>query len=167
MDMPLDSSTETSQVEDDAGILARLHRRDRETQTCVRLTHRPSLVAVANAILDNRADATQLVADVFTDFFFHHVDDIRNEEAVPAYLRMMTIRRARQPSDGLDPCLRGLGEKKRRLVKLHFGHDLSFDQIGERLGIPGRAAGKATMKSLKRIRHCLDRMGVSLPDGNA
>ena len=163
-DQPQASSSDTFPSTGDPGILARLHRRDRETQTCVYLTHRPSLLAVAKAILDGRADATQLVTDVFTDFFFRHVDGIRNEEAVPAYLRMMTIRRARQPSHGLDECLHGLSEKPRRLMKLHFGHELSFAEIGEQLGISPRAAGKGTIKALKQLQTRLHRQGLSGPD---
>jgi RNA polymerase sigma factor (sigma-70 family) len=170
-------------------LLQALRRREQAAQARTIREHRAVLEMLAKRMLSCPQEAQALVADVFTDFLYKYVDTIRNEPAIPMYLRMMTIRRCRRLSfrraseeeldrhqetlaatnmdivdaidahvrlSSLDECLGRLTEKARRLLRLHFGHEMSFNEIGAQVGTSKQAVGKTVLKSLAVLRRCLD-----------
>jgi RNA polymerase sigma factor (sigma-70 family) len=92
-----DSSNQQPETgQGDATLLNQLRQRQRHAQESLMATYGPSLRALAAGHLTCPNDAPPLVADVFTDFLYSYVDTLQHERAVPAYLRMMVIRRARR-----------------------------------------------------------------------
>jgi len=81
---------------DDPEVLERLKRHDRVTQEQLYRDEKGRLMAIAVSILRNPDEAESLVSDLFTDFFFHYVERIRESRAIRAYLRIMCQRRARR-----------------------------------------------------------------------
>jgi len=168
--------------------LAELQGRAHRAQQALWHREWPRLYPIALKILRSESEAEGLVADALTDFLFHHVDQLQSARAVPAYLRIMVIRRATRrrdqawrhddldeiaplpdPADGadeavdrrswltwLDHCLAQLKGRARQLLKLHFGHDLSYAQIGAQLEISKQAVGKAVQQSERALRRCID-----------
>lgn len=57
----------------------------------------------------------------------------------------------------LERCLQQLTQRARHMLKLHFGHDLSYTQIGEQQGVSKQAVGKAVLKAEKVLRDCIER----------
>jgi RNA polymerase sigma factor (sigma-70 family) len=80
----------------ESGLLRQLRAREHAAQQDVIAGNRTRLLALAGTLVSSSADARALVADVLTDFLFEYVDALDHERAIPAYLRMMTIRRARR-----------------------------------------------------------------------
>ncbi len=80
----------------DASLLVQLRQRQRQAQENVITLQGPTLRALAASHLTCPNDARALVADVFTDFLYSYVDTLQHERAIPSYLRMMVIRRARR-----------------------------------------------------------------------
>lgn len=177
-----------------ADLLSQLRRREHRAQRQIYVVHRAWLEALATKILSCPAEARPLVADVMTDFMYRYVDTLKREQAIPAYLRMMTTRRARRhnlrqqrtqvvddqelamapelanPGDGsrwqrwVDDCLATLADKPRRFLRLHFGHDLSLSAIGSQTGVTKQAVSKTVQKGLALMRRCLQSKGA-LIDG--
>ncbi len=173
----------------DPGVLRRLKDRDSKTQEQVWRLERSRLRAIALSVLKSGEDADALVSDLFVDFFYRHVNDIRSGQAIPAYLRIMAVRRARRQMGrarrqvpiepdfpGEDPlpggvdridrsiwtrwlteCLAGLGEKARRVLRMHYGHEMSYAFIAGELGGSKQAVGKMAKKSLQALRRCLQK----------
>lgn len=133
-------------------------------------------------------DAESMAADLFIDFFFRFVQEVRAPAAIPAYLKMMAVRRghrlkrraereaateeqdridpeARSPDEALelqrylkwlDACLEGLTPRARSVLKLQYGHALSFAQAGEHLGVSKQAVHKISSKSVELLRRCIE-----------
>jgi RNA polymerase sigma factor (sigma-70 family) len=173
----------------DPEVLRRLQDRDAVTQEEVWRSQRSRLRAIALSILHSSEEADALVSDLFTDFFYRHVNTVRSSRAIPAYLRIMAVRRARRrvgrdrrqvPMEtefpGEDPlprnadridrniwsrwlaeCLSGLGEKARRVLRMHYGHEMSYAGIAGELGGSKQAVGKMVQKSLAALRRCLEK----------
>lgn len=173
--------------------LERLKRRDSAAQAELIREETPRVVGVVGSILGKGSRADTLVADLFTDFCMHAVDRVRDGRAVPAYLRMMAVRRARREKERLERhaewsesaggvmpdacaevaldakrrrtklarCLEGLQARSRETLRLHYGHDLSYSEIGARIGRSKQAVGKAVQKDLEALRRCLERQGRS------
>jgi RNA polymerase sigma factor (sigma-70 family) len=59
-------------------------------------------------------------------------------------------------STWLTTCLEHLSEKARRLLRLHYGHEFSLDDIGSQVGVSKQAVSKAIQKSLGLLRNCLE-----------
>jgi RNA polymerase sigma factor (sigma-70 family) len=81
--------------------LALLKKRDRGMQEAVWRAEKPTVEAIALSILGSRADAEQLAADLFVDFFFQYVDNIRSCRSIPRYLETMARRRSVRRRVGL------------------------------------------------------------------
>jgi RNA polymerase sigma factor (sigma-70 family) len=77
-------------------LLERLKRREPDAQELVFLAENRRLQGLAKHLLGSAGDVPPLVADVFTDFFYSYVDRLQSAGAVSAYLRIMTVRRARR-----------------------------------------------------------------------
>lgn len=75
-------------------VLGLLKARNRGVQERLWRLERPGLNRLATSLLHSAAEAENLVADLFYDFFFHYVDRVRETRAIPAYLTIMTVRRA-------------------------------------------------------------------------
>jgi RNA polymerase sigma factor (sigma-70 family) len=175
----------------ESGLLSQLRQRQRMAQENVIATQGSALRALAASHLICPNDAQSLVADVFTDFLYSYVDNLQHEKAVPAYLRMMVIRRARRQnqrasqhrdlegldfastnnrdpsqmvdegrrSTWLDECLGRMAERPRRLLRLHFGQDMSLSTIAAQFNISKQAVGKTVQKCLIFLRSCLAEKG--------
>ena len=78
-----------------------LKSRDRVTQEAVWRAEKPIVEAIALSILRSRADAEQVVADLFTDFFFKYVDNLKSCSSIPLYLKTMARRRSVRKRQGL------------------------------------------------------------------
>jgi RNA polymerase sigma factor (sigma-70 family) len=173
----------------DAEVLRRLQDRDSRIQEAVWRSERSRLKAIALSILKSGEEADALVSDLFADFFYRHVNDVRSSRAIPAYLRVMAVRRARRQMGrarrqvpiepdfpGEDPleekadridrniwtrwlaeCLSGLGRKARRILRMHYGHEMSYSVIAGELGGTKQAVGKMVKKSLEVLKRCLER----------
>jgi len=173
----------------DADLLRLLKERDPRTQESVWRAERSRLRAIALSILKSSDEADALVSDLFTDFFYRHVNTVRNSRAIPAYLRVMAARRARRrmgrmrrqvpiepdfPGENplpekvdqvdrsiwirwLEECLAGLGEKARRILRMHYGHEMSYAVIAGELGGSKQAVGKMVKKSQENLRRCLQK----------
>ena len=55
----------------------------------------------------------------------------------------------------LEECLSGLSVRARSVLRLQYGHGLSFAEAGAQLGVSKQAAGKMSLKSLKALRECI------------
>ena len=170
-------------------LLGRLQKRDPEAQAYLLRVEGASLRATALSILGSDGDTGPLVADVFTDFLYSYVDRIEHERAIPSYLRIMVIRRARRllqrrshednlaahdfaDADArdviealetkswlpwLEDCLSLLTNRARRVLKLHFGHDMGTVEIAGEVGVTKQAVSKMILKCIAQLRRCLDR----------
>jgi RNA polymerase sigma factor (sigma-70 family) len=170
-------------------LLERLKRRDAEAQATLLRRESPGLRATAMSILASEGDALPLVADVFTDFLYTYVDRIEHERAIPAYLRIMVVRRARRllqrrsqedsitahdlaDASGrdvvevleakswlpwLEDCSSQLTERARRVLRLHFGHDMGTVEIAGAVGVTKQAVSKTIIKCIAQLRRCLER----------
>jgi RNA polymerase sigma factor (sigma-70 family) len=173
----------------DAEVLRRLKERDSRTQVAVWRAEQSRLKAIARSILHSPEEADALVSDLFTDFFYRHVNGVRSSRAIPAYLRIMAVRRARRrmgrmrrqvpiepdfPGENplpenvdridrsiwirwLAECLYGLGQKARRILRMHYGHEMSYAAIAGELGGSKQAVGKMIKKSQEKLRRCLQK----------
>lgn len=74
--------------------LDRLRAGDRAAQAEVFEAHRRALVRLAASLLPPGGDAEALVADLFIDFFQVYVRELRAAQSIPAYLKIMVVRRA-------------------------------------------------------------------------
>ncbi len=151
------------------------------------------LQAIALSILKSRTDAEQIISDLFTDFFFHYVDRVRESRSIPAYLRIMARRRcvrsreriaklvpleqenqASNPTkeaegrvdDGrrlrwLEICLGRLRPRIRKILKLHYGHNSSYSEIGSHLDISRQAVGKTVKKARTALKTCIEKHTVA------
>jgi RNA polymerase sigma factor (sigma-70 family) len=175
-------------VSNDSNLLERLKRRDPEAQESLLNAEKRRLQALAATLLNSTGDVAPLVADVFTDFFYSYVDQLEQERAIPAYLRIMTIRRARRLTQRrsqeddifacdladtaggdvveaiearmwlpwLEDCSALLPEKARKILRLHFGHDLGPSEIAVQFGVSKQAISKTIQKSVAQLRLCLE-----------
>ena len=57
---------------------------------------------------------------------------------------------------GLIECFKRLTDRARGILKLHYGLDQSYSDIGQRMGISKQAVGKTVQKSIRVLRHCLE-----------
>jgi len=57
----------------------------------------------------------------------------------------------------LESCVGQLNPQTREVLKLHFGHEMSYSEVGEHQGKSKQAVGKAVLKSLDLLRDCLER----------
>lgn len=172
-------------------LLSLLRDRDRDVQEQIWREERRRLKAVAQSILHSSDEAEALVSDLFCDFFFHYVDEVRKSRAIPAYLRIMAVRRARRllgrarrqvPVESvesevagedtsrdacdridrtiwyrwLEECLAGLSDRARTVIKMYYGHEMSYATIAGNLGGSKQAVGKMTLKSLEALRRCIE-----------
>jgi len=166
--------------------LSRLRERDRSVQTRVWQLEHPRLTRVARSVAAG-LDVEAVIAEVFTDFFFRHVDVLKSSRSIPAYLRIMTLRRVQReaelasrqaelpasegdPETGVDDsllqssssrwlrdCYLRLTPRAREIFKLHYGHELTYSEIGERVETSKQAVGKTILKGLELLRECLRR----------
>ena len=172
--------------EDAEDRLALLQERRPETQIRLWRSYRPVLMPIARSILRSSTEAENLVDEVLCDFLFHYVANLHEPRAIGAYLKSMTVRRAcrlrdklqRQtsfeeeeipgvPGDAeperrilsrwLEKCLRRLTAKARTILRLHYGHDLSYREIGQQLGRTRQAVGISVQKSRKALQKCLEK----------
>ncbi|HEY3451329.1 MAG TPA: sigma-70 family RNA polymerase sigma factor [Myxococcales bacterium] len=167
--------------------LDRLRAHDPAAQAALFREHRQGLQRLAACLLPPGADAEALVADLFIDFFQVYVHELRSAVAVPAYLRIMVVRRAQRlkarsarqgslpvsepadtqapsPDDAaaqrtylrwLEECLSALTARARSVLRLQYGHGLTFAEAGAQLGVSKQAAGKMSLKSVQSLRECL------------
>jgi RNA polymerase sigma factor (sigma-70 family) len=174
--------------------LALLKKRDRAIQEAVWRAEKPGVEAIALSILGSRADAEQLAADLFADFFYQYVDNIRSCHSIPKYLKTMAQRRSIRRREGharlvpldrggepaefpvtdmerdmdvqnllrwLENCYGKLRPRSRKILKLHYGHELSYSSIAESLGNSKQAVGKTVKKGLSLLRECVERQQLS------
>ena len=169
-------------------LLNRLRARDHAAQAALRRSEQVTLERLVARTLGSAAEAKPLVADLFADFFWKHVDQVRTARAIPAYLRIMAIRRARRlrarqslmvelceegtaatnpvPVDDavdrrlhltwLSECLQRLSARARLVLKLHYGDDLSYSEVGAYQSCSKQAVGKVVAKSLEALRRCIE-----------
>ncbi len=91
-----------SELYDDPRLLERLRAGDRLAQELVWRAERKRLEGLAASVLRGAAaDVEELVADLFCDFFARYVHELRTSQAIPAYLRVMAVRRARRRRERL------------------------------------------------------------------
>jgi len=57
----------------------------------------------------------------------------------------------------LERCVGQLNPQAREVLKLHFGHEMSYSEIGDQQGKSKQAVGKGVLKSLALLRECLER----------
>jgi RNA polymerase sigma factor (sigma-70 family) len=194
-DMPKSAARE--ELYNDPEILRLLGERDSSAQETIWRQEKGRLTAIATSILRSSSEAEVLVADVFCDFLFHYADRIQDGKSIPAYLRIMTVRRARRRKDRaarhvevepdtigrdtgitfdesaessiwsqwLEICLDGLTGRARKILKLHYGHDLSYSAIAGQLGKSKQAVGKTVLKSLEALRRCLEKHRAAAGQG--
>jgi RNA polymerase sigma factor (sigma-70 family) len=73
-------------------VLAKLKKRDSQAQEQFRRRIRPKIYAICMHILADPVRAEDSCEDILMDFFDKHVDKVRDDRALNAYLRMMTVR---------------------------------------------------------------------------
>ena len=56
----------------------------------------------------------------------------------------------------LERCLGEVKGKARSILKLHYGHEMSYAEIGQRLGTSKQAAAKMGKKYLEVLRACVE-----------
>lgn len=74
-------------------ILQLLRARDAGAQAALRGRLFPKVLATCAHVLGDSSRAEEIAEDVWTDFLFRDVDRVRDPRAIPAYLRMMSVRR--------------------------------------------------------------------------
>jgi RNA polymerase sigma factor (sigma-70 family) len=57
----------------------------------------------------------------------------------------------------LEDCLSLLTERARKILKLHFGHDLRTVEIASQIGVTKQAVSKTILKCINQLRRCLER----------
>lgn len=169
-------------------LLAELKERKVSAQAQVYRALRVSTVAVSSQLGLPPVDADAMAADLFIDFFYRFVDEIRIPQAIPAYVKIMAVRRTQrllrrnervvaeesvEASDDssatpeehalrqtsvqlLSECLKHLTPKARTVLKLQYGHDMSFSEAGAHLGVSKQAVGKMALKSVETLRRCIE-----------
>ncbi|MGC4119974.1 MAG: sigma-70 family RNA polymerase sigma factor [Myxococcales bacterium] len=75
-------------------LLTRVKAREPGAQRELRSQVFPRALAVCRSILRDEALAEEVAEDLWTDFLVSHVGSLRSLEALPAYLRLMAVRRA-------------------------------------------------------------------------
>jgi RNA polymerase sigma factor (sigma-70 family) len=83
-------------------LLARLKAREPRAQREFREKFLPALVPVCERVLGNAMRAREVAEDVITDVAMAHVDRIRLEHSLAAYLRLMALRRSARLKAVLD-----------------------------------------------------------------
>ncbi len=73
-------------------LLSRLRAREPRAQEEIRRRLFPRVQAVCLAMLKESVRAEDAAEDIWMDFLFVHVDKVRKESAVGAYLRTLTVR---------------------------------------------------------------------------
>ena len=173
-------------------ILILLQAHEKDAQEKIWNLENRRLIAIARYWLSSPEEAQFLVADIFCDFFFKYIDNIKDSQCISAYLRIMTVRRARrynhrcasqqpiEPNDAVDHshltaseevdqsvwrrwlenCQQKLSKKAREILRLHYGHELSYAAIGEIKGISKQAIGNIVQKSLDALRRCLEKTRI-------
>ncbi|MCH8148761.1 MAG: sigma-70 family RNA polymerase sigma factor [Planctomycetes bacterium] len=58
--------------------------------------------------------------------------------------------------EALDHCLRGVPEQGQGVLKARFVDELSYQQIGERVGMTIEAVRKALFRLKKQVRYCVE-----------
>jgi RNA polymerase sigma factor (sigma-70 family) len=114
----------------DPGVLRRLKDRDSKTQEQVWRLERSRLRAIARSVLKSGEDLLPGEVD-------------RIDRSI--WARWLT------------ECLAGLGEKARRVLRMHYGHEMSYAFIAGELGGSRQAVGKMAKKSLQALRRCLQK----------
>jgi len=71
-----------------------LQDRNQDVQEHVWIAEKNKLMAICTKILKSSFEAEHIVADIFTDFFYSYIDNIKKSSSIPAYLRIMAIRRS-------------------------------------------------------------------------
>ena len=168
-------------------LLERLGAGDSSAQRAVHASEYRSVRSVVERIVRSAPDAETIAADLFTDFFLARAGELRAAGAIPAYLRIMAVRRARRHlartrreapeiphaaeqerapveealdqaryARWLEDCLGTLTSRARSVLKLQYGHDLSYTEIGGHLGISKQAVGKMSLKTLAALRRCIE-----------
>lgn len=73
--------------------LDKLKSRDRLAQHEFRRHHYPWILGTCQRLLRDEHLAKDCAEDILTDFLYRYVDGLENQQAISAYLRMMTMRR--------------------------------------------------------------------------
>ncbi len=82
-----------------AELLQRLRRREPAAQSELRERYFARTLAVCRHLLRDAVLANEAAEDLWTDFLVAHVDQIESPEAIPAYLRLMAVRRSSRLRD--------------------------------------------------------------------
>ncbi len=77
-------------------IIHLLQLRERGVQEKIWKLENRRLILIAKYWLSSPGEAEFLVADIFCDFFFKYVDNLRESRCISPYLKIMTVRRARR-----------------------------------------------------------------------
>lgn len=75
-------------------LLVLLRTHDPSAQKEVRRRVFPLLLGTCSRVLRDKVAAAETAEDVWTDFLVSHVQDLRREESIVGYLRLMAVRRS-------------------------------------------------------------------------
>jgi len=79
-----------------ASLLERWDPRDPQRVSEARRALMPSLERICRSILGDGPVAQEVAEDVWTDFLMEHADEVLHPSALPRYLHLMAVRRARR-----------------------------------------------------------------------
>jgi RNA polymerase sigma factor (sigma-70 family) len=74
-------------------LLDKLRVQDRQAQLELRASLLPKAIASCRHVLREKELAENIAEDIWMDFIYQHVDQLKEAKAISSYLRMMTIRR--------------------------------------------------------------------------
>ncbi len=168
----------------DHDLLVALKKRTQSAQVHIWSRESSALKELAQKCLGCNAENESLVMDVFADFFYNYVDNIRHPAAIGAYLRIMVIRRARRKvemaeklvplwmanckteseeeeidrklkMEWLSGCLDHLTPGTRQILRLHFAQGLSYTAIAEIRGISKQAVSRIVKCACGKLKKCI------------
>jgi RNA polymerase sigma-70 factor (ECF subfamily) len=180
---PMDVRTEPS----DADLVRRMARGDRPALASLYERHAGALLILAERILRSRADAEELLHDVFLEAWTHSAEYVEEKASVRTWLALRTRSRAldrlkskerrrvvytsdppepvgsleRSPYAGelgqLDNVLGQLPEVQREVLVLGYFEGLSCSEIALRIGAPLGTVKSRIRNALAALRSDLNR----------
>ena len=137
-----------------------------------------SLYRVALVMLRSKSDAEDAVSEGI-EATFRHLDSLRDDSALPAYLMCCTINacnnmlRRRKREYSVEDCeiysptvhpeipvwayLMGLKEKYRVPIAMRYGEDMSIAEISRILRLPQGTVSTRISRGLKQLRDQIER----------
>jgi RNA polymerase sigma factor (sigma-70 family) len=167
-------------------LLSRLRARDPRAQAECRRQYLPALEAVCARALSDPHSGREVAEEVLADVMLSHVDRLREERALPAYLRMIAVRRCARlkarsqrteelseelPDESSGPesailaaeqqhrlgrCLGRLRPRVQHWLRLRFHEGMTQEAIGAAFDCSKQYVGRLLAQALAELKQCVE-----------